>query len=166
MLEHLPILLSGSVFITYIIYSLCAVGKVSISLSATYYDLNERNGTGWCFTLTMALISLFLMPYWIASSPMDIQFLPFISTACLLFVALTPNYREYLQGRVHYVSAYLCAASIVIWLLLMGLWWIVLPISVFGIILTLLFYRKEWSYILEVSTCISLFAGLSKLAFF
>ena len=91
------LLLSLSVFIVYLSYTLFSIKMIPISLSDTYYQLEKVDKPKWLFQLCMFLTSALLLPCWLVISPENIQFLAFLGYGGLLFVsvALSQNFSKF-----------------------------------------------------------------------
>lgn len=63
----------------------------------------------------LALAAFMMLPPMIDCTPDNWQFLAFFACAALLFVATAPSYFERFEGRVHSISAILCAACAIAW---------------------------------------------------
>lgn len=93
------------------------------SLSNTYYYLNDKKkGAGWAFTAMMWTVSGLLIGPWIditnniSSWSQYLTVLPFLTCACLLFVATAPNFRDGgLPNSVHMTCAKLAAVFALLW---------------------------------------------------
>lgn len=126
------------------------------SISATYYELGRR---GWIFVVFMSSVAAMLFPVWLSASQDSHHCLVFLSCAALLFVAVSPCFREDLQGRVHYGSAALCCTCTVLWQILEGLWDVTLWFAFIGGMLTLK-DRSKWCWWLECAVMASLLCNL------
>ena len=65
------------------------------------------------FLLSLAALTM-LLPM-LDCTPDNWQFLAFFACASLVFVATAPSYLEKFEGRVHSISAILCAACAIAW---------------------------------------------------
>lgn len=124
--------ISKAIFM-FVIYNAVALLLFGVpkSLSMTYYLFKERNNLLKClFPAMMTMLGIFLMPCWIEiSEGSNFQFLSFLSAAALLFVAFAPAFKESdLENTVHQVSAYLCAAFAMLWIILVTPYWYVILI--------------------------------------
>ena len=136
------------------------------SLSMTYYLFKDRqNALKALFPVMITLLCTFLMPCWISiSEGSDFQFLSFLSAASLLFVGFAPAFKDSdLENTVHQVSAYMCAACAIMWIILVTpYWWIILIIL--GIVIALAIATKtlktSYIYWLEMVAFLSTFATL------
>ena len=63
----------------------------------------------------LALAALMMLPPMLNCTPENWQFLAFIACASLVFVATAPSYLEKFEGRIHSISAILCAACAIAW---------------------------------------------------
>ena len=68
----------------------------------------------WAHYALLSLAALMMLPM-LGYTPDNWQFLAFFACAALLFVATAPSYLEKFEGRVHSISAILCAACAIAW---------------------------------------------------
>ena len=149
-------------FLIYNIVTLLIFG-VPKSLSMTYYLYKDRlDILKVLFPAMISMLVICLMPCWIQlSEGSPFQFLSFLSPAALLFVGFAPAFKSSdLENSVHQVSAYLCAAFAILWIILVTPFWYVILI-VLGIVTALAIVTKTWktSYIywLEMVAFVSTF---------
>ena len=154
------LLLSLSIFIIYLSYTLFSIKMMPISLSDTYYQLEKVGKPKWLFQLCMFLASVLLLPCWLVISPENIQFLAFLGCGGLLFVSVAPAFKLPLEGPVHYVSAYISGGCAVLWVLWVGLWYIPVSLLVVALLLTFIKYKKQVAFLLELVAIISVFISL------
>lgn len=69
----------------------------------------------WAHYALLALAALMMLPPMLNCTPYNWQFLAFFACASLVFVATAPSYLEKFEGRVHSISAILCAACAIAW---------------------------------------------------
>lgn len=69
----------------------------------------------WTHYALLALAALMMLPPMLDCTPDNWQFLAFFACASLVFVATAPSYLEKFEGRVHSISAILCAACAIAW---------------------------------------------------
>ena len=69
----------------------------------------------WAHYALLALAALMMLPPMLDCTPYNWQFLAFFACASLVFVATAPSYLEKFEGRVHSISAILCAACAIAW---------------------------------------------------
>lgn len=69
----------------------------------------------WTHYALLALAALMMLPPMLNCTPDNWQFLAFFACASLVFVATAPSYLEKFEGRVHSISAILCAACAIAW---------------------------------------------------
>ena len=82
--------------------------------------------TRWTHYALLALAALMMLPPMLDCTPDNWQFLAFIACASLVFVATAPSYLEKFEGRVHSISAILCAACAIAWAA------VVVPVALIG----------------------------------
>lgn len=125
------------------------------SLSATYY-LSGR--FGWLFQTFMILSGMILLPVWLDISEEPYRFLVFLSCAGMVFVGVSPAFRLRLEGTVHYSAAAVCCTSAILWILLSGMYPVLVWWSLIGWMLYLQYGR--WCWWLEVSVIGAVFTSL------
>lgn len=129
--------------------------EVPESLSATYYLMKDN---GWMFQALMVFCGIGLLPSWMDVSSDDWQFLVFLSCAGIVFTGVAPAFRLKLEGAVHYSAAVVCCVSAVLWMLLEGMYPVLLWWGVIGLMLYLQFGRWCWwlemAVISGVLTCL------------
>ena len=111
--------------------------KVPTSLSDTHYawrDLNIK--WSFIFPVAMLLVAGFLMTAWIRIAyevNPYLQFLAFLSTMGLAFVAAAPCFKEQ-DSKVHYIAAAIAGLSAIAWIIFAAhCWWVILVFAaVFG----------------------------------
>lgn len=104
----------------------------------------------------LALAALMMLPPMLDCTPDNWQFLAFIACAALAFVASAPSYLEKFEGRVHSVSAILCAACAIAWAVA------VVPVALIGCVLLIVAafdktHRLLW---LELSAFATAYIGV------
>lgn len=152
-------------FVVYNIVALILFG-IPHSLSNTHYLFKQSNESlKFLFPAFITLLCFFLIPCWLQISKDSLfQFTAFLSGGSLLFVGCSPYFKDgYLEGMVHSISAYCCAAFAILWIILVTkLWWIIL--IVFGLITAIAFITKTlrtcYIYWLEMIAIISTFASM------
>ena len=106
------------------------------------------------FLLSLAALMV-LLPM-LDCTPDNWQFLAFIACAALLFVATAPSYLERFEGRVHSISAILCAACAIAWAVA------VVPLALIGCALLIVaaFDHKHRLLWLELSAFATAYIGV------
>lgn len=122
-------LLSIILITSYIVYNINQFGMPK-SLSSTYYNLKH----GWIFSLIISLSAILIYPRMMEMTNSNYEFLVFLTLAGIIFVSVTPNFRECkLTDNVHTVSAILTLIVSQIWVALNDVlnlsWW--LPVGVY-----------------------------------
>lgn len=102
-------------------------------ISETYYCLGRRG----LFTAWMLLVSFLIFPSWVEISPINFQFLPFLSVVSLACVGLAPKYLEE-DRKVHMISAALTSSISLIWNIVSGTYVIPITLGILVIILAVL----------------------------
>ena len=110
----------------YLVYILKTIGIRRLpSLSDSYYKLEKR---GYIFQLALFLTAALLIPVLLEKTPEPFTFLAFFTTAPILFVAITPKFKDIvLEGKVHTWAAKISAVFSIIWCIIM-LKWIAIPV--------------------------------------
>lgn len=123
--------LSLILYISYISYTY--VKYKPSCISETYYCLNKKE----LFTIWMLLVSFLIFPSWVEISPINFQFLPFLSVILLSSVGLAP---KYLGGdrKMHIISAALTTIISLIWNIVSGIYVIPILLGILVIILATL----------------------------
>lgn len=123
--------LSLILYISYISYTY--VKYKPSCISETYYCLSKKE----LFTIWMLLVSFLIFPSWVEISPINFQFLPFLSVILLSSVGLAP---KYLGGdrKMHIISAALTTIISLIWNIVSGIYVIPILLGILVIILATL----------------------------
>ena len=140
------------IFLVYNIYTLIEYG-IPESLSETTYLFGSKHN--WLFTLLCFVVSFCLLPIWL-SVDSNFEFLKFLSIAPLLFVGVTPYFKDGIQKPIHYTSAIISFISVLLWFLMNGLYNWLIGMSTIFIILELLFDNTKYVYYLEIVVWLSL----------
>lgn len=125
------LILSISFYIVYISYTYIKYKPSCIS--ETYYCLKKKE----LFTAWMLLVSFLIFPSWVEISPINFQFLPFLSVVSLASVGLAPKYLGE-DRKAHIISAALTSTISLIWSIVSGMYIIPLILGILIIILVLL----------------------------
>ena len=80
----------------------------------------------WAHYALLALAALMMLPPMLDCTPYNWQVLAFFACALLVFVATAPSYLERFEGRVHSISAILCAVCAIAWAV------VVVPVALVG----------------------------------
>lgn len=104
----------------------------------------------------LALAAFMMLPPMLECTPDNWQFLAFLACAALAFVASAPSYLEKFEGRVHSISAILCAACAIAWAVA------VVPLALIGCVLLIVaaFDRKHRLLWLELSAFATAYIGV------
>ena len=110
----------------------------------------------WTHYALLALAALMMLPPMLECTPDNWQFLAFFACASLVFVATAPSYLEKFEGRVHSISAILCAACAIAWAA------VVVPVALIGCALLIVAafdktHRLLW---LELSAFATAYTGV------
>lgn len=109
----------------------------------------------WTHYALLALAALMMLPM-LDYTPDRWQFLAFFACAALLFVATAPSYLEKFEGRVHSISAIVCAACAIAWAVA------VVPVALIGCVLLIIaaFDKKHRLLWLELSAFATAYIGV------
>lgn len=99
--------------------------------SRSYYLIKHKG----IFTFWIILVSFLIFPAWVEISPVNFQFLPFLSVVSLSSVGVNPRYLES-QRTAHIVSAALAVIISLVWNIATGQY--IIPILL-GILLIILY---------------------------
>lgn len=103
-------------------------------ISKTYYLLDNGN----LFTIWIIVVSFLIFPAWVEISPINFQFLPFLSVVALSAVGISPRYLE--QDRsIHITSAGITLVLSLIWNIVSHTY--IVPI-ILAIVLTILYFTS------------------------
>lgn len=110
----------------------------------------------WAHYALLALAALMMLPPMLDCTPYNWQFLAFFACASLVFVATAPSYLEKFEGRVHSISAILCAACAIAWAAA------VVPVALVGCALLIVaaFDKKHRLLWLELSAFATAYIGV------
>ena len=110
----------------------------------------------WTHYALLALAALMMLPPMLDCTPYNWQFLAFIACASLVIVATAPSYLEKFEGRVHSISAILCAACAIAWAAA------VVPVALVGCALLIVaaFDKKHRLLWLELSAFSTAYIGV------
>lgn len=159
--------------VLFVVYNAVAIRLFGVpeSLSNTYYLYEAKHkGLGWLFTGFMWVLSLLLLPCWISTSVnmgpwMNyFTFLSFLSAAAIAFVGTAPKFHDEAEGRIHVISASLCAATAIAWdfVICWNIWY-VFVISAFVVFITSILtgtLKNCKTYWLEMMAFVPTFAVL------
>jgi hypothetical protein len=145
------------VTLIYIVYNWESVRKnkgYPASLSATYYLWPK-----WVFPTVMSLIGFGLLPVWLE---MTDSFLSFLACVGLIFVGISPDYRnDEQENKVHHGFAYLAAAAALLSLMfVLGTWWIFPIAVVIKYLLDIKEFKKHYLYHIEDALIISILLSI------
>lgn len=156
---NLILILGLMLLLTYSTFSCLLVGRLPISLSETYYDLKGIK-KGWYFTLMLLTTAATLLPIWLDKTEgVWYQFLVFIACASVLFVSVTPNYRNGIERSVHYISAYLACIAVIVYHIVNGSWPILI-ITLIPAIVSIFRYSISFMFFVELSLICSIYLSL------
>ena len=133
------------------------IGRFGIprSISDTYYLLGKY---GWLFQLALAATAFTAMPMLIDNSSESTKFLAFLACSGLLFVSAAPLFKLELEGKVHYTSAVVCCAGLVLWQVFNTSG--IIPLVCFFLVLYPMLKDKKYTWWLEIATIVSTYASL------
>ena len=122
------LVLSLALYTTYTSYTYIKYKPSCIS--ETYYCLKKKE----LFTVWILLVSFLIFPSWVEVSPINFQFLPFLSVVSLASVGLAPKYLGE-DRKAHIISAALTSIISLIWNIMSGVYVTPLILGVLIIIL-------------------------------
>lgn len=99
-------------------------------ISESYYLIKNKG----LFTFWIILVSFLIFPAWVEISPINFQFLPFLSVVSLASVGLAPKYLGE-DRKTHIISAILTSTISLIWNITSGIHMTPLILGVLIIIL-------------------------------
>lgn len=155
-----------SIFILYVVISLCVFQKIPTSLSNTYYMYKEKKEwLKYLFPVMMFSVAGSLMLTWLkATEGSYLQFLSFLTCAAIMFVGAAPNFKATkLESTVHSVSAIIAAICAMLWcLFVVGSYGVILNYLVIFLIIALCTKTLKSAYIfwLEMVAFMSMFLSL------
>ena len=140
-----------ALFLTFIIVYFALHGSPE-SLSATYYEMNQR----WIFPVVLGVCSSLTMIPMFSVTPEQWRFLVFLFCAGAFFVAASPAFRDGLDKPVHYGSAMVMTLAALAWFAVMS----VVPIFAIVFAITAIFNRDSWVFLWEVGLFFSIYISL------
>ena len=138
-------------------YLAFVVAKFGIpqSISDTFYLLGKK---GWMFQVALAATAFCVVPSLINASSENTQFLAFLACAGLAFVAFAPLFKMDLEGKVHFVSAYICCGSLALWQVFNTSW--VIPAVCLALVAIPMIKDRKYMWWLEVATIVSAYVSI------
>lgn len=106
-------------------------------ISYTYVKYKPSLSKKELFTIWMLLVSFLIFPSWVEISPINFQFLPFLSVISLSSVGLAPKYLGE-DRKMHIISAALTTIISLIWNIVSGIYVIPILLGILVIILATL----------------------------
>lgn len=125
------------------------------SISDTFYLLGKK---GWMFQVALAATAFCVIPSLIDASTENTQFLAFLGCGGLAFVAFAPLFKMELEGKVHFVSAYICCGSLALWQVFNTSW--VIPVVCLALVAIPMLKDKKYMWWLEIATIVSAYVSL------
>lgn len=143
------ILISLLITVAYLTYTFKLFG-VPWSISETYYLLEKRKkGSGILFTLWTWTAGLPLLVAWLNLSEPSHQPFAFFACGSLMLLGTAAQFKQSLTEMVHYISAAICVASALTWVVLVGYWYI--PFISLSISILLGLKYKKWITWIEIA---------------
>lgn len=109
-----------------VLYNVCIIIKyktIPESLSETSYLLDNYR---WLFTLYCYFVCLCLLILLLPITKENITFIPFLFCGGLMFAGASPLYKQGMDRKVHYITAFLSFGSFLLYIFLqMGGIWII-----------------------------------------
>lgn len=130
------------------------------SISESFYRLEKRRkGSGILFTLWTFLAGFPLAYAWFnISKGQSFQFLVFFACGSLMMLGAASQFRQKMTDKVHYISAAICVASALAWLILAGFWFI--PLITFMICIPIAIADGKWIFWIEIAALVATFTTL------
>ena len=148
-------LISLVLIAAYIVYAISVMRGIPWSVSDTYYQLDKRGRPKWLFQAAMIVPAFLLLPAWLDVSPVEIQFLAFLSGAGLIFVGAAPCFKLELEGKVHYIATGVCGVASSAWICLAGYW--LFPLLLFASWIYLTYRYQRPMFWVECSLFLSVY---------
>ena len=124
------LVLSAIIYILYV--SIVYIKYKPSCISESYYKIKY----GYLFTIWTLLVSFLIFPSWVEISPINFQFLPFLSSISLGAVGLNPKYLE-TDRKAHIIASGLAVIISLIWNIVTGIY--IIPILLLvGVIILLI----------------------------
>lgn len=141
--------------ILFIIYNIIIYIKYKPScISESYYFIKCK----LLFTFWIILVSFLIFPSWVDISPINFQFLPFLSVISLMSVGIYPKYLES-EKTVHIFSALVSVIISLIWNIITTTYVIPLLFLVLLIILYII-KTKNLLFWIECSAFLSIYLSI------
>lgn len=102
-----------TILIVYLSVVVIKEKKIPASISETFYLCGK-----WWFTIVMMIEAILLCISLIPVTPINYQFLAFVSSAALGFVGASPHFKDEYEKKVHYTSAFTFGIGSQLWLFL------------------------------------------------
>lgn len=116
------------IYLTYIVYTYIKYKPSCIS--ETYYRLKYRN----LFTIWILLVPFLIFPAWVEISPINFQFLSFLSVVFLASIGIVPKYLE--DDRIKHIIFTIIACVIsLIWDIVTGNYFTLVLLSLTAVLL-------------------------------
>lgn len=147
------------------IYLLGSISTFGIppSISDTFYLWDaRRKHLGLLFTAALFAVTFFVTPYWIEITPAELRFLPFLGGGALSFVGVASNFLDSDEKPFHYGAAFLWAGASIAWIIIAGVWYVLLPPLVFCGAAWLMSARQNTTFWGEVTVVLALLIALVK----
>lgn len=149
--------ISVTVFILYMVASALTFG-ITASISETYYKWEKTSkDLGILFTSFIWGMTFPLMIVWIEILPEDLDFIPFIASASLMFVGTAAAFKLNLTKEVHIVSAIIAFIASYTWAFAYGNYFIALSTLIIFITAGLTVGKKHKLYWAELGAFINIY---------
>lgn len=136
-MSQFALILLISSIVVYLGYISYAYVKYKPScISETYYLLKPNS----LFTIWAIVMAFLIFPAWVEISPINFQFLPFLSIVTLSCVGLSPKYLGE-DRNAHIISAILTFTISIIWNIVTGTY--IIPLILLGLLLVLLILKAK-----------------------
>ena len=153
--------LLGMLSITvYLLGSISTFG-IPPSISDTFYLWDsKKRGLGYLFTAALFSVTFFVTPYWLEVTPDGFRFLAFLGGGALAFVGVASHFLEPDEKPIHYGAAFLWAGASIAWMIVTGVWYLLIPPVVFCGAAWLMSARQNTTFWGEVTVVLALLIAL------
>lgn len=155
--------------VLFVLYNIITIMLFGIpkSLGITYYLYEEKQKSlKTLFPAMMILLSIFLLPSWVGvSTGNTFQFTAFLSAFSILFVGITPAFKNSkTENLIHIISASIASVCAILWIIIVTkFWYIILIVFIFVLIASILTKTLKTCYIywIEIIIFISTFISIT-----
>lgn len=127
------------------------------SISDTYYLLGGKV-KGLVFQGVLTLTAFLMIPVLLSRSSESTEFLAFFACAGLLFVAAAPCFKDSSERIIHFVSAFVCCGSLLLWQIFNASW--ITSLVCVGLSAYPAIKDKKYLWWFEIATVMSTYVSL------